>query len=120
MFRFICRSKVQNAVITKKNLRYSGSIGIDRKILKAAGLCRGEIVQVLNLNNGIRLETYIIEEPAGSGTVGLYGPAARLGEQGDPVVILAYGMVDEPELGAVKMKVVKLGKKNKIKGQALL
>lgn len=113
MLRHVCRSKIQGAVITAKDLKYSGSIGIDKKILKACDISPNELVQVLNLNNANRLETYVIEEKAGSGKIALYGPAARLGEVGDIVVILANGIVDAREITGHKIKVVTVSNKNR-------
>ncbi len=114
MFRIVCRTKIQNAIITDKQLRYSGSIGIDSNILKASGLYPGEMVQILNVNNANRFETYVISEKAGSRRISLYGPAARLGEIGDEVVILSQGIVEPGELPSHKIKVVKLSGNNKI------
>jgi len=114
MLRLVCRSKIHGAVITKKDMNYSGSIGIDKKILQACGLNQYEVVQVLNFNNTNRFETYIIEEESGSGIIALYGPAARLGEPGDKLVILAYGIIDEGEAEGFKINVVKVDQNNRI------
>jgi len=114
MLRLVCKSKIRNAVITQKNLHYSGSIGIDKKLIQACDLYPNEIVQVLNVNNGSRLETYVIEAPAGSGTISLYGPAARCGEIGDEIVILSYGILETKEVPGFKMKIVSVDKKNRI------
>jgi aspartate 1-decarboxylase len=89
--RVMLRSKIHRATLTGKELDYEGSIALDRRLMDAADLLPGEQVHVLNLNTGSRLVTYVIEAPAGSGTVMLNGPAARLGEVGDRVVILANG-----------------------------
>ena len=91
MQRFMLKSKIHRATLTGTELDYEGSIAIDRKLIEAAGLLPGEQVHVLNLNNGARLVTYVIEAPAGSGTMMLNGPAARLGLPGDKVVVLCYG-----------------------------
>lgn len=113
MLRTMCKTKIDGGIITDKNLRYSGSIGIDEKIITASGLLEFEIVQVLNLNNGARFETYVIKEKAGSGKIALYGPAARMGEIGDPVIILSQGLYEEKESKGMKMKLVKLRDKNR-------
>ena len=112
MLRFVCKSKIAGVTITKKELHYSGSIGIDKNILDACNLYPNEIVQVLNQNNGNRFETYIIEEKAGSGIIGLYGPAARLGEVGDILFILSQGILQENEMQEHKIKVINLDEQN--------
>ncbi|MDD4202833.1 MAG: aspartate 1-decarboxylase [Candidatus Omnitrophica bacterium] len=114
MLRFVCKSKIAGAIITKIDLHYGGSIGIDKKILDAANMAPNEVVQVLNQNNGARFETYIIEEKEDSGVIALYGPAARLGEVGDKLYILTQGIVEGKELPNHKIKVVNLDKKNDI------
>jgi len=114
MFRMICKSKIQHAIITKKDLNYSGSIGIDKAIMDASNLCQYEVVQVLNAQNGNRFETYVIEENEGSGTIALYGPATRLGEVGDTLIILSNAIVEDKEVSNVMMKIVSLDKKNQI------
>src|SRR5210317_411277 len=88
--RFMLKSKIHRATLTGTELDYEGSIAIDRNLLDAADMLPGEQVQVLNLNTGSRLITYVIEAPAGSGTVLLNGPAARLGAPGDRVIVLTY------------------------------
>ena len=92
MLRMMCKSKIHRARITKADLHYDGSIGIDKLLMKRADIYPGEIVQVVNVNNGSRFETYAIEEKAGSGIIGLYGAAAHLGKVGDLVIILSYGL----------------------------
>lgn len=114
MLRMMCKSKIENAIITKKDLNYAGSIGIDKKILTAANIYTNEMVWVLNLNNGSRFETYVIPEKENSGAVVLYGPAARLGEAGDAVIILSYAMVESKEAPNIETKVITLDKKNNI------
>ena len=84
------KSKIHRATLTECFLEYEGSVAIDANLLKAADILPGELVHVLNVNNGKRLVTYAIEAPAGSGTVMLNGPAAREGSQGDIGVITTY------------------------------
>ena len=84
------KSKIHRATLTGTDLDYEGSIAIDHDLMAAADLLPGEQVHVLNLNNAQRLITYVIEASAGSGTMLLNGPAARLGARGDIVVIIAY------------------------------
>jgi aspartate 1-decarboxylase len=91
------KSKIHRATLTGADLDYEGSIALDRDLMDAADLLPGEQVHVLNLHNASRLITYVIEAPSGSGTVMLNGPAARLGQKGDIVVILAYGLMDADE-----------------------
>ncbi len=117
MFRILCKSKIRHAVVTEKNLHYDGSIGIDKNIIEAADIVPGEQVHVLNASNGERFLTYVIEEKPGSAKVILYGPAARLGEAGDELVILSYCNVETKESHNFSMKVVTLGKNNLYKNK---
>jgi len=109
------RSKIHRARLTGIDLNYEGSITIDRELLEAADMLPGEQVQVLNLNNGQRFITYVIEAPAGSGTVLLNGPAARLGMPGDLVIILAYCVVSEEEARRLRPKVIHVDEQNRIR-----
>jgi len=90
----ILKSKIHRAVVTEANLNYVGSITIDEDLLIAANLIENEKVQVVNANNGERLETYIIKGPKGSGVICLNGPAARKAAVGDIVVIMSYASMD--------------------------
>ena len=98
MLRPFCRAKIHRVTITEANLQYQGSLTVDTDLMAAAGLLPYEQVHVVNVNNGSRLETYVIEGPAGSGVVCLNGAAARLGAAGDLAIIIAYALVDEREL----------------------
>ena len=113
MQRFMFRSKIHRARITGTELDYEGSIAIDRNLLLAADILPGEQVHVLNLNNAQRLVTYVIEAAAGSGTVMLNGPAARLGMVGDPVVILSYGVFSDEEARTLRPRVVCVDAENR-------
>ena len=113
MLRIMCKSKIHRATITKADLHYEGSIGIDKALVTAAGLYPGEIVQVVNINNGSRFETYVIEEPQGSGTIGLYGAAAHLGKTGDLVIILSSALVADDEARSLEIKTVYVDRQNK-------
>jgi len=93
----VMKSKIAYATITQKDLFYVGSITIDEEIMRQANLRENEKVQVVNLNNGERLETYVIKGKAGSRVFGLNGPAARKAEVGDEVFIIAYGLIDDKE-----------------------
>ena len=114
MFRIFCKSKISGLRVTEAQLYYEGSITIDEEILKAADIAVGEKVEVLNLNNGSRLETYALAGKKDSGVVCLNGPAARSGCVGDPLIVLCYCFVDGQEIKSLKTKVVHVGAKNKI------
>lgn len=86
----VLKSKIHRAKITEAELHYVGSIAIDEDLMEAANLIEGEKVQVVNINNGERLDTYVIRGERGSGTVCLNGPAARKAQVGDIVIILSY------------------------------
>jgi aspartate 1-decarboxylase len=115
MMRAMLKSKISYATITDLQLYYKGSITIDEEIMEKADLLEGEKVEVLNLNNGERLETYVIKGKRKSGVMCLNGPSARLGYRGDTVFILSYGLYTEAELASLKAKFVELDDKNKIK-----
>ncbi|KAA2242503.1 aspartate 1-decarboxylase [Chitinophaga agrisoli] len=90
----VLKSKIHRAVITEANLQYVGSITIDEDLMDAANLIEYEKVQVVNVNNGERLETYIIKGKRGSGVICMNGPAARLCAAGDVVIIMSYASMD--------------------------
>ena len=102
----LLKSKVHRAVITEANLNYVGSLTLDEDLMDAANLIENEKVQVVNVNNGSRLETYIIKGKRGSGTVCLNGPAARKGAVGDVVVIISYATMDFEEAKSFKPSLV--------------
>ena len=114
MLRLMAKAKIQNAQVTDTELHYEGSIGLDSEIMAAADLLPDEWVVVVNRNNGARLETYLIPEPAGSGKICLYGPAARLAAVDDVVHVLSYCLKDEAEARANQIRVVLLGAGNRI------
>ena len=114
MQRFLCKSKIHGATLTHANLKYEGSITIDESLLKAADMLPFERVQVVNLSNGQRFETYIIKGPADSGEIHLNGPAARLGQVGDMVHILSYALVEAEEASFHEPKIVHVDKRNRI------
>lgn len=107
MLRTICKSKIHRAKVTQTQLHYEGSITIDEELMKEADILQGEKVEVLNLNNGARIETYAIKGKRGSKTICLNGPAARSAEVGDEVIILAYCLVSDEEAKKIKPKVIK-------------
>lgn len=115
MRRTMLKSKIHRATLTDCYLEYEGSISIDSDLLKAADILPGEMVHVLNVNNGRRLTTYAIEAPAGSGTVMLNGPAARDGYRGDILVIISYAEYEESEIPGLKPTIVKVDERNRVK-----
>jgi aspartate 1-decarboxylase len=114
MRRTMCKSKIHRAVLTGADLHYEGSITVDRDLMDAADLREFEKVQVVNVNNGARLETYVIEGERGTGTLQLNGAAARLGMPGDHVIILRYADYDEAELEDFAPRVVLMAEGNRI------
>jgi len=102
----VLKSKIHRAVITEANLNYVGSITIDEDLIEAANIIENEKVQVVNVNNGERLETYVIRGKRGSGICCLNGPAARKGMVGDIVVIISYASMDFDEAKKFKPWIV--------------
>jgi len=96
MVRTLLFAKIHRATVTAANIHYVGSITIDSELLRASGICPYERVQVVDIDNGERLETYVIAGPAGSGAIELNGAAARLVQVGDKIIIMAYAQVAEP------------------------
>ena len=115
MLRIIYKSKIHNATITDANLHYTGSTTIDSELLKVADIFPGEKVQIVNLNNGARIETYIIEGEAGKGTICMNGGAARYAQKGDKIIIISYCLVESKEVSTFNAKVVFLNDKNGVK-----
>lgn len=97
MIRHMLKSKIHRAVLTATELNYEGSITIDPDLMEPANIFPAERVQVLDLNNGARFETYTIKGKRGSGEICLNGPAARLAEPGDTVIVVSYCMVEDAE-----------------------
>ena len=108
------KSKIHRARITGKDVHYEGSLTIDAALMAAVGIRPYERVQVVNINNGSRLETYAIEGQAGSGVLKLNGAAARWGEIGDPVIVLTYAWLDERELKGYQPRIVLVDEENRI------
>jgi aspartate 1-decarboxylase len=102
----ILKSKIHRAVITEANLNYVGSLTLDEDLMDAANLIENEKIQVVNVNNGERLETYIIKGARGSGIVCLNGPAARKGAEGDIVIVISYALMDFEEAKTFKPVIV--------------
>jgi aspartate 1-decarboxylase len=108
----VLKSKIHRATVTGSELNYEGSIAIDKNLLKAANIMPHEQVHVLNVNTGGRLVTYAIEAPAGSGEICLNGPAARLGQADDIVIIISYCLLQPNEAESHHPSIVKVDKKN--------
>ncbi|MCE5301125.1 MAG: aspartate 1-decarboxylase [Spirochaetia bacterium] len=115
MFVEMLKSKIHRATVTGKHLEYEGSITIDSMLMEAADIVENEKVHVLNLNNGVRLETYVITGKRGSGEICINGAAARLAEKNDMVIIVSYGFVEKGQSLRHKPIVVKVDGKNRIK-----
>lgn len=115
MLRTMLKSKIHGVTVTEANLKYSGSITIDSSLLKAADILPGERVQIVNLNNGSRVETYTMQGRAGSGTICMNGAAARWAHRGDIVIIISYCQANEAEILNIKPRIVFVDGKNRIK-----
>jgi aspartate 1-decarboxylase len=98
MLRKFLLAKIRDVRITGANIRYEGSITVDASLLEKAGILHNEAVEVLNVSNGERFTTYAIPGKRGSGVIELNGPAARLGQPGDEIMILTYGMLTPEEI----------------------
>ena len=112
--RTMMKSKIHRATVTQADLDYVGSISLDRDLMDAADLLEGEQVAIVDITNGARLETYVIPAPRGSGTVGINGAAARLVHQGDLVIIISYGVMEEAAARALEPHVVHVDDRNRI------
>ena len=110
----ILKSKIHRAKITQAELHYVGSITIDEELLEAANMIENEKVQVVNVNNGARLETYIIRGPRGSGMVCMNGPAARRVQLGDIVIIISYASMDWEEAKAFQPTIIFPNEQNRL------
>ena len=115
MFRTLLGGKIHRATVTQADLNYVGSITVDEYLLDAAGILVNEKVQIVNNNNGARLETYTIAGKRGSGVICLNGAAARLVQPGDVVIIMSYVLLSEPEISAHEPKVVLVDEANRIR-----
>jgi aspartate 1-decarboxylase len=109
------KSKIHRARVTQVNLDYEGSITVDRSLMKAADLYQYEKVDVLNVNNGARFSTYVIEGEAGSGIIGLNGAAARMAVPNDLVIIVSYRTMSDEDARALQPLVVHVDAENRIR-----
>jgi len=114
MLRTVCKSKIHAAAVTEANLQYTGSLTLDPRLMQAADLVPYEQVQVVNLNNGARFETYCIEGLPGSGTVCLNGAAARLAAVGDKIIVISYVQATDEEVGRLVPKLVFVDDQNRV------
>jgi aspartate 1-decarboxylase len=114
MQRTMCKGKIHRATVTQANLNYVGSITIDQDLLDAANIYPYEKVQVVNLNNGSRLETYTIAGARGSGVICLNGAAARLTAEGDMVIIISYAQYTEEEIRSLVPQIAFVDENNRL------
>lgn len=114
MLLTMLHSKIHRATVTHSELHYEGSMGVDKAFLNMTGMLPGQQIDVLNITNGERFTTYLIEEPEGSKHIGIYGAAAHRAKKGDLVIIIAYAQMDEAEARRYQPKVVLLGKDNSV------
>ena len=115
MLQYMLKSKIHRATVIEADLNYEGSLTVDKKLMDAVGLFPYERVNIYNINNGERFDTYVIEGVAGSGMIGLNGAAARKGMVGDLVIIASYALYAPEELPGYKPMIVVLDKANQIK-----
>ncbi|MEU2715361.1 aspartate 1-decarboxylase [Streptomyces sp. NPDC007205] len=114
MFRTMFKSKIHRATVTQADLHYVGSVTIDADLLDAADLLPGELVHIVDITNGARLETYVIEGERGSGVIGINGAAAHLVHPGDLVIIISYAQVTDAEARELKPRIVHVDGGNRI------
>ena len=117
MFRTVYKSKIQGAIVTEANLEYVGSITIDEDLLDAADIIPNERVQIVNLNNGSRVETYVMPGKKGSGVICMNGGTARWAVVGDRILVISYVMMEAKDAVIFKPKVIFVNGKNKMKGR---
>ncbi|CUW25422.1 MULTISPECIES: aspartate 1-decarboxylase [Streptomyces] len=114
MLRTMFKSKIHRATVTQADLHYVGSVTIDADLLDAADLLPGELVHIVDVTNGARLETYVIEGERGSGVIGINGAAAHLVHPGDLVIIISYAQVTDAEARELRPRVVHVDAGNRI------
>jgi len=114
MFRTMFKSKIHRATVTQADLHYVGSVTIDADLMEAADLLPGEQVHIVDIDNGARLETYVIEGPRGTGVIGINGAAAHLVKPGDLVIIISYATLTDAEARTFQPRVVHVGGGNEI------
>ena len=114
MLRTMMKSKIHRATVTQADLHYVGSVTVDEDLLDAADLLPGELVHIVDITNGARLETYTIAGERGSGVIGINGAAARLVHPGDLVILIAYGQMETAEARAYEPSVVFVDQHNRV------
>lgn len=115
MTRTMLKSKIHRATVSHADVDYVGSITIDRELMDAADLLPGEQVAIVDVSNGARLETYVIEGERGSGVMGINGAAAHLVHKGDLVIVISYAQVDDPAARAYEPSIVHVDRLNRIR-----
>lgn len=116
MLRTMFKSKIHRATVTQADLHYVGSVTVDGELMEAADLLPGELVHIVDIDNGARLETYVIEGERGSGVIGINGAAAHLVHPGDLVILISYAQVDDAEARGLTPRVVHVDAANRIVG----
>ena len=116
MMRTMMKSKIHRATVTQADLHYVGSVTVDEDLLDAANLLPGELVHIVDIDNGARLETYTIAGERGSGVIGINGAAARLVHPGDLVILIAYGQMEDAEAREFQPSVVFVDSENRVIG----
>jgi aspartate 1-decarboxylase len=116
MLRTMMKSKIHRATVTQADLHYVGSVTISRDLMEAADLLPGEQVDIVDINNGARLTTYVIAGPADSGVIGINGAAARLVQPGDIVILIGYAQLETAEARELQPSVVFVDAHNKVVG----
>ena len=114
MQRIMLKAKIHRAKVTEDNLDYEGSITIDEELMEAAGILPFEQVQIYNLSNGNRFETYVITGERGSGVICINGAAAHQANKDDLIIIASYGLFDQEELGHHRPKLIYVDEQNRI------
>ncbi|NNJ05051.1 aspartate 1-decarboxylase [Streptomyces sp. PKU-MA01144] len=114
MIRTMFKSKIHRATVTQADLHYVGSVTVDAELMEAADLLPGELVHIVDIDNGARLETYVIEGERGSGVIGINGAAAHLVHPGDLVILISYAQVEDAEARALVPRVVHVDGRNRI------
>ncbi|MFD4790039.1 aspartate 1-decarboxylase [Streptomyces sp. NPDC058459] len=114
MMRTMFKSKIHRATVTQADLHYVGSVTIDADLLDAADLLPGELVHIVDVSNGARLETYVIEGERGSGVIGINGAAAHLVHPGDLVILISYAQVSDAEARELVPRIVHVDGENRI------
>ncbi|SEL41368.1 aspartate 1-decarboxylase [Streptacidiphilus jiangxiensis] len=114
MIRTMMKSKIHRATVTQADLHYVGSVTVDEDLLDAADILPGELVHIVDIDNGARLETYTIAGGRGTGVIGINGAAARLVHPGDLVILIAYGQMEDAEARAFTPRIVFVDRDNRI------